>query len=186
MNNKKLVIGIVVAVALAGGLVTYFVARPARIAPVAVPAPSPQNPPAASQPQPSTNPLAPKTTSTISKPATKSGPSVQAAITGVVLSKTIDASGAPVNPDTTFSPSTPTIYAILTLKNAVQRTELSYVRYYEGKYIDAKVSHPTRNGVRYFHFEFALKPGQTRKAGHYTLNLYVNGKKAQSVSYIVR
>ncbi len=176
--DKKLIIYIVVAVALVGGLVVYFTS-PSQVAPVVAPAP-PQTPPAALPP---TQPLPPAPTP---KPVIKSKPSTQATITSVVLSQAISANGAPLNPATTFSASAPAIYAVLALKNAVQRTELSYVRYYEGKYVDAKVSHPTQKGVRYFHFDFALKPGQTRKAGNYTLNFYVNGKKTQSVSYVVR
>ncbi len=180
-------IGIVVLVVLAG-VIAYFMARPQAPYLTAPTSPS-QNPPLTSQPpQPASNvPAKPKVSSVSStSKLTKSKPGTSAAITEVVLSKAVTASGAPLNPVTTFSSNTPTIYAVLTLKNAVQRTELSYIRYYEGKYIDAKVSHPTRDGVRYFHFKFALKPGQTRKAGHYKLIFYVNGKKAQSADYVVR
>ncbi len=185
MNNKKLVVGIIVAVAIAG--LVYFIARKPQVAPVVTPTPSPQNPPVAPQlkPQPSQPPTPSKTAPT-PKPIIKPKPSTKAAITNVVLSQAIDANGAPVNPATAFSAGVSTFYAVLSLKNAIQRTELSYTRYYEGKYVDAKVSHPTRDGVRYFHFAFSLKPGQTRKTGHYMLNFYVNGKKAQSISYEVR
>ena len=180
--NKKLVIGIIVIVAIVG--LIYFVARKPRVAPVIIP--SPQNSIPASKlqsPQPPT--LSPKATPT-SKPTIKPKPIIKAVITAVVLSQAIDAtSGAPVNPVTTLSANAPTLYAVLTLKNTIQRTKLSYTRYYNGKYVDANVSHPTRDGVRYFHFEFKLKSGQTQKAGNYTLNFYVNGKKAQSVSYVV-
>ncbi len=178
--NKKL-IGIVVIIA-AAGLIAYFVTR-SQAPYVATPAPQPPQP---TSNIPAISKSASSSSSSTSKLATKSKPSTPAVVTGVVLSKAITASGAPLNPVTTFSSNTPTIYAVLTLKNAVQRTELSYIRYYEGKYVDAKVSHPTRDGVRYFHFKFALKSGQTRKAGHYKLTFYVNGKKTQSADYVVR
>jgi len=176
--DKKLIIGIAAAVALAGGLVIYFAASPSQVAPVVAPAPQP--------PPPQPVPLTPKATSTTPKPVVKPTPSTQAAITSVVFSKAIIATGAPISPATTFSSSTPTIYAVLSLKNAIQRTELSYVRYYEGKYVNSGLSHPSKDGMRYFHFKFVLTPGQTRKVGHYTLNFYVNGKKSQSVSYFVQ
>ncbi len=183
--NKKLVIGIIIVFAVAG-LAVYFTRKP-RVAPVVTPTPSVQNPsvvPKLQPPQPTTPPAS-KTT-VAPKPVIKPKPVVKAEITAATLSQSINSIGAPVNPATTFLASAPTFYAVLTLKNVIQRTELSYTRYYNGKYVDAKVSHPTRDGVRYFYFEFKLKPGQTRKAGNYTLNFYVNGKKARSVSYVIR
>jgi len=183
--DKKLIIGIVAAVALVGGLVIYFAASPSQVAPVVAPAPPPLTPLAAPQP-PLPQPPPPALKATSTKPVVKPTQSTQAAITGVVFSKAITATGAPTSPATTFSSSTPTIYAVLSLKNAIQRTELSYVRYYEGKYVNSGLSHPSKDGMRYFHFKFVLTPGQTRKVGHYTLNFYVNGKKSQSVSYFVQ
>ena len=113
-------------------------------------------------------------------------PAAKPTISGVSMSTALTTSGAAVNPATTFSPTTPTIYAVLSLKNATARTQLSYVRYYEGKYVDSKVSHPSTDNVKYFHFSWILKAGQTRKVGNYSLVFYVDGKKASTVNYAVR
>lgn len=126
------------------------------------------------------------TFSVASKPVLKSQPGAVATITGVVMSKSIAASGAAVAPKAVFSLIDPTIYAVLSLKNTTRYSELSYIRYYKGKYVDSKVSHPTKDGVKYFHFDWTLKAGQTRKAGNYTLNFYINGNKEKTLNYVIR
>ena len=131
-----------------------------------------------------------KGTGAVAKPVpvkpTSVVPVVKPTISGVLLSTALTTSGAAVSPTTTFSPTTPTVYAVLSLKNVTARTQLSYVRYYEGKYVDSKVSHPSTNNVKYFHFSWILKAGQTRKAGNYSLVFYVDGKKANTVNYSIR
>lgn len=110
-------------------------------------------------------------------------------ITTIVLSASISTSTGsirPLNPTTVFSPTTKNIFAVLTLKNATQKTQLSYIRYYEGKYVESNVSHPTKTGTKNFYFEWILKAGQTRKAGKYALAFYVDGKKSQVVNYLIR
>lgn len=102
------------------------------------------------------------------------------------MSTGLATSGAALKPNTVFSPTAATLYAVLSLKNATRRTQLSYIRYYEGKYVDSKVSHPSKDGAKYFHFDWALNAGKTRKIGNYSLVFYVDGKKAQTVSYSIR
>ena len=188
--NKKLA-GIIVTVIVVAGAI-FFATRSSRVSNVA-PSPTPEPTPVPSlQPLPTPPPQpSPKTSTKPApkkqlKPTAKSKPGTVATITNVVLSKDVTASGTALNPTSTFAPTSPAIYAVLSLKNAVQRTELSYTRHYEGKYVDSKVSHPTIDGVKYFHFKWELKPGQTRKKGNYSLTFYVNGKRAQTVKYVVQ
>jgi len=188
--NKKLT-GIIVTVIVVAGAI-FFATRSSRVSnvsPSPAPAPTPipslqplPTPPPQPSPKTSTKPAPKKQL----KPTAKSKPGTVATITNVVLSKDVTAIGAALNLTSTFSPTSPAIYAVLSLKNAVQRTELAYTRDYEGKYVDSKVSHPTRDGVNYFHFKWELKPGQTRKKGNYSLTFYINGKRAQTVRYAVQ
>lgn len=181
--NKNYIIAIVAVLVLGGG-VYYFSTQSSPAAGT----PSTTTQPATNQPSTQQNPVpsAPaKTTAT--KPATKT-PVVVAkpTITAVSMGTALSANGAIAKSLTTFSPTTPKIYAVLSLKNAVARTQLSYIRYYNGKYVDSRVSHPSIDGTSYFHFEWALKAGQTLKTGNYTLVFYVDGKKANTVNYTVQ
>ncbi len=173
--SKNLIIGIVAALLVVGGVV-YLINKPA-----VKPSPITQN----QQPS-NTVPVTSPTPSTQSQPKSTTKPVVIAQILGVQMSTNLATSGAALNPSTTFSPTTPTLYAVLSLKNATRRTQLSYVRYYEGKYVDSKVSHPSKDGANYFHFDWALNVGKTRKVGNYSLVFYIDGKKAQTISYSIR
>ncbi len=135
---------------------------------------------------PTTSTPGQSTLSVPSKTTTNVAPPV---ITSVVLSSSISKSTTdikPINPTTVFSPTTKNIFAVLTLKNATQRTQLSYIRYYEGKYVESNVSHPTKVGINNFYFQWELNAGKTRKTGEYKTVFYIDGKKSQSVSYTIK
>lgn len=181
--NKNYLIAIVAVLVLGGG-VYYFSTKSSPVAGT----PSPATQPVANQPSAQQNsaPSAPAKTTAPKSAAKTSVVVMQPTITAVSMGTVLSASGAIAKAVTTFSPTTPKLYAVLSLKNAVARTQLSYIRYYNGKYVDSKVSHPSVDGVPYFHFEWTLTAGKTLKAGNYTLVFYIDGKKAQSVSYIVK
>jgi len=184
--SKNLIIGIVAVVVLGGG-VFFVLNRPTTVSPT----PTVQNNQQPSQTAPATSPTSatqnqPKPTTTKPTSTTKViKPIAVASITGIQMSTGLAASGAALNTSTTFSPTAPTLYAVLSLKNATQRTQLSYIRYYNGKYVDSKVSHPSVSGAKYFHFDWKLNAGQTRNVGNYSLVFYVDGKKAQTVNYSI-
>ncbi len=171
--SKNLTIGIV-AVLILGGSALFILNKPATVNPV--PIVQNQQPSSAT---PTTSPTS------VTKPIVTK-PVVVASILGVQISTGLAASGAALKPSTVFSTTTPTLYAVLSLKNATQRTQLSYIRNYNGKYVDSKVSHPSKDGAKYFHFDWTLNAGQTRKVGNYSLVFYIDGKKAQTVSYSIR
>ena len=108
-----------------------------------------------------------------------------AAIVGVKLGTVLNGEGLIDNPTTTFDMKD-NIYAVLSLQAALAKTQLAYIRTFDGKYVDAKVSHPTQDGMVDFHFSWILNAGKTRKAGNYSLSFFVDGKKAQTVDYTVR
>lgn len=181
--SKNLIIGIVAVIALGGGALFIF-NKPSTVNPtptVQNQKPS-QTAPVVTSPTPVTQ-NQPK--QTVTKPSTIK-PVAVASIVGVQMSTGLTTSGAALTPSTTFSQTAPTLYAVLLLKNAIQRTQLSYIRYYNGKYVDSKVSHPSVSGAKYFHFDWKLNAGQTRNAGNYSLVFYVDGKKAQTVNYSIR
>ncbi len=190
--SKNLIIGIVAAVLL-GGSALYIVTKPTTINPT----PVVQN----QQTSPTTSITAPSALETQTKQASTSAletqpkppptktlvakPVAVASILGLQMSSGLTSSGAALKSVATFSTTVPTIYAVLSLKNATQHTQLSYIRYYNGKYVDSKVSHPSKDGAKYFHFNWVLNAGQTRNIGNYALVFYVDGKKVQTVNYSV-
>lgn len=106
-------------------------------------------------------------------------------ITDAVLSDNITESGKTAAPSTRFASTTPDIYAILYLDNIKQDTPLAYIRFYRDAYVDSGVSHPSADNVPYFHFQWSLKPGNTRPAGDYKIIFYVNGKKSKEIRYAI-
>lgn len=181
--QKNTIIGIVAAVIVIGG-VSYLMTRSSDTG-SQIPSTSVQQSSSSVQ-----SPVTTSSTSTTKSTSTKIVPkpvtSVKSSVVSVALGSTITASGLITTPKSTFTPSTQNIYAVLSLKNVTQRTQISYIRYYNGKYVDSKVSHPSKDGVKNFHFQWELTPGKTRKLGTYTLAFYVNGSKMKTLSYTVK
>lgn len=184
--NTKYIIGAIASVLVIAGAV-FYLSSSSPITQTAT-APSAQTQtvtPAVNAPAPA---LSPATTS-VKKATTVAPRSSNATITSAVLTSAITKTATSVlagNATTTFAPTAKNIYAVLSLRNATTRTQLSYIRKFNGKYIDSKVSHPLKTGDTKFYFGWPLKTGQTRNAGTYSLTFFVDGKKAQTVSYAVR
>lgn len=111
--------------------------------------------------------------------------STTAEIADAILSASIAQNGAALAPLTRFASTTENIYAVVLLRNAKQDSPIGYIRSYHGSYVDSEVSHPSRNGLAYFHFQWSLKPGKTRTTGDYSLQFYINGKKAKIINYVI-
>lgn len=111
--------------------------------------------------------------------------STTAEIVDVVLSAAIAQNGTALAPLANFASTTENIYAVIFLKNAKQDSQISYIRYYHGGYVDSEVSHPSRNGLAYFHFQWSLRPGKNRTIGDYSLEFYIDGKKSQTIHYAI-
>lgn len=181
--NTKYIISVVVAVLIIGSVVLYSTSS----TPVAT---APQNVPANQAQMPGTisTVSAPVSATTSVKKTIVAPRSSNASITGVVLTSAITKMATSVQAGkaaTTFTPTTKDIYAVLSLKNATTRTQLSYIRKFNGEYVDSKVSHPLKTGDKQFYFGWSLKTGQTRNVGSYGITFYVDGKKAQTVTYTV-
>lgn len=111
--------------------------------------------------------------------------STTAEIADVVLSTAIAPNGTAVASTTSFANTAENIYAVVSLKDAKQDSQIGYIRYYHGNYVDSEVSHPSRNGLAYFHFQWSLKPGKTRTVGDYSLQFYIDGKKSKIIKYVI-
>lgn len=110
-------------------------------------------------------------------------PSGAPTIVKAVVSRSIDAKGNATGETTTFNTKTDKIvYVVLTLQNVTTKMKLSYARYFNGKYIDSKVAQPSKDGVTNFYFTFEKGIGDYPK-GTYTVKLYVDGRRATSVTY---
>lgn len=119
------------------------------------------------------------------EPSLTAQPSVDApTIVQAAMSRGIDVKGNATDVATTFNTKTDKIvYAVLTLKNVTKNTKLSYTRSLNGKYIDSKVALPSKDGITTFYFAFEKGIGDYPK-GAYTLKLYVNGKRSQTLTYV--
>lgn len=106
-------------------------------------------------------------------------------ITDVNMGTALTPEGTVMNATTTFK-RTDNIYAVLSLENSLARAPISYIRTYNGKYVDSRVSHVTADGTRNFHFSWLLASGKTRTPGNYSLSFFIGGVKAQTVNYIVK
>lgn len=107
-------------------------------------------------------------------------------IVKAVMSRSIDANGNATGITTIFNAKTDKIvYAVLSLKNITKNTKLSYVRYLNGKYVDSKVALPTKDNITAFYFFFEKGIGDYPK-GTYTLNLYINGRRTQALTYVFK
>lgn len=111
--------------------------------------------------------------------------STTAEIADVVLSAAIAPNGTAVASTTSFASTAENIYAVVLLKNVKQDSQIGYIRYYHGNYVDSEVSHPSRNGLAYLHFQWSLKPGKIRTAGDYSLQFYIDGKKSKTITYAI-
>lgn len=106
-------------------------------------------------------------------------------IAEAVMTAAIHENGAAALATTSFASTTEHIYAVVRLTHARQDSEIAYIRSYHGAYVSSAVSHPTRDGVAFFHFEWSLKPGKTRTAGEYTIVWYLNGQESTTTRYVV-
>lgn len=104
--------------------------------------------------------------------------SAPAQITSVVMARGVDSQGNPVGVATVFDRKTDkAVYAVLTLANATKQTKVAYMRYYNGKYVDSKVSTPAKAGAAKFFFSFEKGVG-LYPAGNYKIVTYVDGRRS--------
>jgi len=122
-----------------------------------------------------------------SQPSTTTqAPASAPTIVKAVMSRSIDAKGNATGETNIFNAKTDkVVYAVLTLKNVTKNTKLSYVRYLNGKYVDSKVAQPSKDGITNFYFAFEKGIGDYPK-GTYTLKLYINGRRWQSLTYVFK
>jgi hypothetical protein len=107
-------------------------------------------------------------------------------ITAVQMATAVAPDGSASAPRTTFdSTRDRKMFAVLSLANLPAGTTISYVRYLNDKYVNAKSS-TLLKASKYFYFEFTALPGKNFTPGHYRLRLYVNQQPAMETSYDVR
>lgn len=106
-------------------------------------------------------------------------------ITDAVLASSIADNGSATSATSTFASTTQNMYAVLSLKNVSQDAQVAYVRYFQGNYVDSEISHPSRGGLAYFHFQWSLKPGVSRTPGNYSLVFYLDGKNMKTIKYSI-
>ncbi len=112
--------------------------------------------------------------------------SVYPNIVSVSMTNSLTASGAPANSMSTFPSNTSGIYAALHVTNVTSSTAISYVRYYNNYYIDARAAVPPSsisNG--YFDFSWVKPTGSNYPSGNYELKLFINGYYYTSIYYTI-
>lgn len=106
-------------------------------------------------------------------------------ITNAVFSSDVGEDGSGVGLATVFASTTKNIYAIITVRNVKQSTAIGLIRYFKDAYVDSGVTHPSRTGLRYVHFQWALKAGETRVPGPYAVTFYIDGKKSKTATFTI-
>lgn len=107
----------------------------------------------------------------------------QAQITNLVIAHAVDQQGKAVGASTTFDRKKDTIvYVVLTLQDARKNTKISYVRYYNNKYVDSKVTVPAKDGATILYFAFEKGVGMY-PAGNYKVVTYVDGRRSLDTTF---
>lgn len=124
--------------------------------------------------------------SQVSPTATTTPEGALPTIENVLFSKNIGEDGSGIDSSLIFASTTQNIYAILTLANAKQDTAIGMMRYFKDTYVDSGVTHPSRAGLRYMHFQWTLKPNTNRTPGVYAFVFYVDGKKVRQETITIK
>lgn len=107
-------------------------------------------------------------------------------VASALLATEVNEDGSGVGSATVFASTTRNLYAVLMLVGVQTTDQVGYIRSYNGTYVDSGVTHPSRTGLRYLHFQWSLKPGAMRSVGQYSITFYLNGKRAQTISYLIQ
>lgn len=104
-------------------------------------------------------------------------------ITSIKISRGIDALGNPVSQTATFSSvNDHSIYVVLGLDGVRRKTQVSYIRYYNDKYIDSKVIIPQKDGAQSVFFSFEKGIGNY-PTGTYKIVTYIDGSRGPDATY---
>jgi hypothetical protein len=107
-------------------------------------------------------------------------------ITKIEMTRSVASDGSAVSPTAAFdSNSDQSIIAVLKLADLAPGTEISYTRYRDGKYVNAKTA-KLKKKAKYFHFKFKPKSGTSFTPGSYRLKFYVNEKSAGETSFAIK
>lgn len=107
-------------------------------------------------------------------------------ISGVSLARATDSEGAPLDLADGFGVKDPKIFVASALNNAPVGTEIAYVRYFDGNYLDHKSIKIAKANSKYAYFEWSLKsPLEVRRPGKYLIKLYANGVLERAVEFRV-
>jgi hypothetical protein len=107
-------------------------------------------------------------------------------ITKVEMARSVAQDGSAVSPTTAFdSNSDRSIIAVLKLADLDAGTEISYTRYRDGHYVNAKTA-KLKKKSKYFHFKFKPKGGGSFTPGSYRLKFYVNEKSAGETTFSIK
>jgi hypothetical protein len=107
-------------------------------------------------------------------------------ITKIEMARSVAPDGSAVSPTAAFdSNSDQSIIAVLKLADLAPGTEISYTRYRDGKYVNAKTA-KLKKKSKYFHFKFKPKGGGSFTPGSYRLKFYVNEKSAGETSFTIK
>jgi hypothetical protein len=107
-------------------------------------------------------------------------------ITKIEMARSVAPDGSAVSPTAAFdSNSDQSIIAVLKLADLAPGTEISYTRYRDGKYVNAKTA-KLKKKSKYFHFKFKPKGGGPFTPGSYRLKFYVNEKSAGETSFTIK
>lgn len=108
-------------------------------------------------------------------------------VTDVVMTRSIDPAGNPVDATTTFSAAQDrVIHGVVRLEGARRGDEVSYIRYFNGAYVNSGTVPVDSDATRNVDLIWSKPDGAQYPAGSYQLRVYYNGEFAREALFTVK
>lgn len=105
-------------------------------------------------------------------------------VSNLALTKEIDAkTGLPKSAGKNFSQKDQAIYLTMNLNKAKKGTNIEYVRFINGQYLDHGSIEINQDNDTIANFSWHLNPGSLRLPGTYRVKIYTNGIFEKALSY---
>ncbi len=106
-------------------------------------------------------------------------------VSNLKMASAIDVAANAQNPTSTFSQVNKHIYMVASIKNVSTKDKITYVRYYNGTYVDSAQASPSTNSSSRFFFDWSKNQQGSYPPGVYLIKVYVNGILENAVAYNV-
>lgn len=107
-------------------------------------------------------------------------------VNNLVMATGVDAAATAQNVVSSFSQNDKHIYMVTSIHNVKTSDKITYVRYYNGTYVDSAQASPSTNSSTHFFFDWSKNQQGNYPKGTYLIKVYVNGTLEDAVAYSVQ